>query len=1094
MKIFLNNNAPYSNNSQSPQEVYVHELLHATTALAIRESPLVGARIERLYDQTEDALNAKYGEGKGYKVFLVKGVKPSKKDTDMAKRQYNYIFKGKEKAKLHEFLAYAVTNKQMIDFLKTQPRPVREGILGKLLDTVSLVIDVIREAFGARTYRDTTGNAFNEMIAATEHLVAIQAKHQSLYQQYMNKTYEKMDKSDEFLKQFAEDMAVMVAPDRDKPVSTMRKGAQIVTGGLNTIFGESKGARLARHQVDKIMSKTLRGLAGEIGAGTLTKAMIEQLLHVKVTISKARQQAETFIEHWFNGYPKENIKSIWKSVDPTDPHSMPVQTKIALTEIMLRTDISTLRNKGTEFELSHKEIMELVGKDKNAEDKRKAMQSAITKKLRVHNSHKALIYAEELGYHIVTNRTKIPEARMNAKSIAMTYFRTDNPTNEQIALLDTYATLAALKYTDSTQDTLVKKLSDKEFAKDGNQNGIIDLIDYHLDYKKSAREDLFSSPTEGGRKYTDVQMVKGYIVERVDNFTHVKVGTKADIPKMKREGYTEHYDLTKVDESQTYDTLFVTRTIPEVPDISGVMSTTNQRNMGTTLTEILVRDPAFHHKAGPNKGQPDFVTIKGKVKKFIAKQERAAKDLKWDHNLKLRPVVDENNNITDYRVLMDNDWKKEILQPDLEIDHVFAHMQSSMIDRKETIESDKKTIELLVYEQIEMMPDHPDMKWIDIMDPDSPYIDRYRKLPHAVREHIKSYALNGQFKVREDIIDKVFGYKAFDLSQLKLLQAEGAELYKRVAGVTHHAIKQTISYGKNRVVIAMPQVVVGNMMSNIYQLLMRKIPITYIFHKIYEGISEYAKYDKDTKKRTKLNAEIRAKGLDPKTSEQALEVARLNDRIEGNLLHKMHEAGLHSLIVEDINDAQTDGWINKLKKTIPGNFPAMQKYIDNIPPYVGNIAAFLFMTKSSKPYQISRYIVQLTDLLGRYVMIEYGTKVQGRDFNEVMHEALDAFVLFDEALIPALEAVDAVGATSFLSYYLRNARASKQLVQTSPTGVAMSAIFQHATGIPTLGNVNSSWLGGKFSPNYLQSDDLLDEANNVTLVDIVMNEGRNLFN
>ena len=69
MKMFLSNNAPFSNNSQSPQEVYVHELLHATTALAIRENPLVGARIERLYDQTEDALNSKWGEGKGYKVF-----------------------------------------------------------------------------------------------------------------------------------------------------------------------------------------------------------------------------------------------------------------------------------------------------------------------------------------------------------------------------------------------------------------------------------------------------------------------------------------------------------------------------------------------------------------------------------------------------------------------------------------------------------------------------------------------------------------------------------------------------------------------------------------------------------------------------------------------------------------------------------------------------------------------------------------------------------------------------------------------------------------------------------------------------------------
>ena len=214
----------------------------------------------------------------------------------------------------------------------------------------------------------------------------------------------------------------------------------------------------------------------------------------------------------------------------------------------------------------------------------------------------------------------------------------------------------------------------------------------------------------------------------------------------------------------------------------------------------------------------------------------------------------------------------------------------------------------------------------------------------------------------------------------------------------------------------MPQVVVGNMMSNIYQLIMRKIPIDFIFHKIYEGISEYNKYDRDTKERTRLKAKIKAKGLDEKTSDEAIKVARLNDRIEGNLIHRMSAAGLNSLIVEDINDSQTDGYLNKLKKTIPGSFPAAQKYIDNIPPFVGDAAALLFMTKSSKPYQISRHIVQLTDFLGRYVMIEHATKVKGRSFNEAMHEALNAFVLFDEALVPALEAVDAVGATSFLSY------------------------------------------------------------------------------
>ncbi|SVD05102.1 uncharacterized protein METZ01_LOCUS357956, partial [marine metagenome] len=69
-----------------------------------------------------------------------------------------------------------------------------------------------------------------------------------------------------------------------------------------------------RQKIDQGLSKTMRGIASEIGDGALTKEMIEQLLYVKVNISKARQQAETFTMSWFNGNKEEEIKSIWKSV------------------------------------------------------------------------------------------------------------------------------------------------------------------------------------------------------------------------------------------------------------------------------------------------------------------------------------------------------------------------------------------------------------------------------------------------------------------------------------------------------------------------------------------------------------------------------------------------------------------------------------------------------------------------------------------------------------------------------------------------------------------------------------------------------------
>jgi hypothetical protein len=123
----------------------------------------------------------------------------------------------------------------------------------------------------------------------------------------------------------------------------------------------------------------------------------------------------------------------------------------------------------------------------------------------------------------------------------------------------------------------------------------------------------------------------------------------------------------------------------------------------------------------------------------------------------------------------------------------------------------------------------------------------------------------------------------------------------------------------------------------------------------------------------------------------------------------------------------------------------------------------------------------MTDFLGRYVMMEHSQHVLGQSFKTSLHDALDAFVLFDESLIAPLELLDSLGVTTFLSYWLRNQRAVKKLAKTNPSSVAISAVIQEITGIPTLGNVNSAWLGGDFVPNVFQTDDMFDEANNVTL-------------
>ena len=133
---------------------------------------------------------------------------------------------------------------------------------------------------------------------------------------------------------------------------------------------------------------------------------------------------------------------------------------------------------------------------------------------------------------------------------------------------------------------------------------------------------------------------------------------------------------------------------------------------------------------------------------------------------------------------------------------------------------------------------------------------------------------------------------------------------------------------------------------------------------------------------------IKSKNLDPDNSSEAMQVQRLNARIEGNKLHKMTAAGLNSLFVEDINDATIDGYFNRMRRLL--KLDKYAEYVDKVPTKVGDIASTLFMTKSSKPYQLARHTVQLTDFLGRYVMMEHAVNVKGQDFKTAMHDALNA--------------------------------------------------------------------------------------------------------
>ena len=105
----------------------------------------------------------------------------------MAKAQYKYVFQGKEQDRIHEFLAYAATNRNLAAHMKKPTRPGQTTLLGKVLETIQVIVDAIREMLGNKVYRATSSSSFAEAIAITEKLVAVQNKHKSKHKQIESK-------------------------------------------------------------------------------------------------------------------------------------------------------------------------------------------------------------------------------------------------------------------------------------------------------------------------------------------------------------------------------------------------------------------------------------------------------------------------------------------------------------------------------------------------------------------------------------------------------------------------------------------------------------------------------------------------------------------------------------------------------------------------------------------------------------------------------------------------------------------------------------------------------------------------------------------
>ena len=1052
VRVSLSRQLPGGRNEYSPQEVYMHEMLHALTVTALDDNSELKEQIHKVRSSVKTAID----EQGGYKVFLSGipvGNQPTKREVDLAKKQYNYVFGPDARNVPAEFLAYALTNPAMIKALKAHSlsTPNRgTSVLGQLLAQLDKVIDHLIRAFTRKHKR----NSHADMVAIADQLMSIQNAHESVADKAISKVISSSNEADKKVADFVGKKAVDLVSSTS--TTGIRHYANAVIGAGVVQFGKNAAVQQATTAIHARMSGIAGSLVNEMGDGALTKPLVKMLLHAKGMIDKLYQQVELDAVR--------RMADAWKSVKNDE---VGIKTRQAITRVLYRTDLSSLLSVG----YSPNQIRSMIVNPANV----KLAQDLLIKDSGLARSSDAIRYTRDLGYFIATQRGRLPQGHFNIHTIADKYLSTEDNTPDNRARLDAIASLEALNHQNSLDLKLVGDLMRTEHAADPNENAFQYMLESHRAYNVASQYELFNNNPR--------QMVKGYTSERVDNLTDMRtgLGDAATARKMAREGYIEVYQLGKINGVPgAHTTMYVSRYMPEIRHISGIMSTTGLHHKGTLISEIIAKDSKYQKADGTT----DHRAIAKYIRQLHQREERDAnnKVVHKDHNL--RPLYDDQGNITDYRVIMNYESQEEIFSPEIEFQDVFAHMQSAYVSKKNTIVADKQTVDLLVDEWVRLEPIGRH-KFINILDPNSKEHVRYKKLPDEVRQYLNQFVVKGEFLVREDILDKVFGYPAMDMSNISAIQGEMLGPLRSILRNVHYALRKFMTFGMERIVMATLKVILNNMVSNAIQLsIFQKIPPKYTARKMKEGYAAYARYEKDQTRLRDVHHDLQRTPAGAKRTSLEKELAALEELIEENPIHRMSALGLNTMLVEDINTASREGFMSRAHKMLQAD--KITRFTDKVPTTVTGLAKNMLLTRDSRIYKEHKRAVQLTDFLGRYVMIEHAVEVKGQDFDTVLHESIDAFVLFDENMHPLLEAINSMGFTAFLSYWLRVTRPVRRYITRSPVTVATAAGTQAITDIDTLAMMNASGFGGKFLPNIWYMDDLADAATNVYGVENAM--------
>lgn len=930
MGIWVSKVGKLAGNQQSEAEVYAHEVIHSYVVFALESARNGNIQAAKLLKELEYTMKVAR-ENMRWQDFL-----PAKEDSidakleeTNAKEMYEYIFDSAHAE--DEFMAHVLTNP--IVMAKAKEIMLKETSNKNLWQSVKDMFGTLLDLLaGNYSFANRKSNVYDMTMDLTFRL----AEYNSNALREVKAKANLIDRATDMFNEFDEGLGEKFQAFTDKHMPKGVIGPRPEGKAAQIKWYADAISRMVVHPVyRKQASKWARsfGMPPEGSIQTIMRDFTEQDKLSKAVdwIALQADRIDGAKMSIFAAVGESVIGGFKKKLDKAD--------RKALTRVVIDTDLASVYGK-----YKNSEVRAMLTND----DELNRVVSRAKHRLKEMDPKWYNWYtfqAEGLGRYLATGEAHIAQ-NFSALNIARGLLTAEyrKPSKELVQLIDELATLNALKYSSKADKAAVAELMRTDWR------GVQNVVEMMRSFKTEAQKTVFKDDL--------THMMKGYSKEVFDD----RITMEIDLIDNKKEMEAKGFKLVKTLNKHSADTsegkygMYVSNMFSTNEFYRTATRITKLQSKGTGLKDIA-------YGTGDQYANIKHKTAKARLDKKRTEMVTDAIQGKLDVNsieYGLAPILNGDGKVVDYRYIMDKESKEDFLGQSTDVAEIMGRTRGHLLDKYESAKHNEKLLSLLKQDAFDNYVPGSETGRNDVLytliSPDSTD-EKIRDLWEILPKSFKEEAFNNEYKglpVRRDLMNNYFGYRHLSITDFPGIKQFTPAVVKSLIKVAETMWIEFIKIVKVDVLIKMPFVMVGNIISNaMYAVMTGTSP--------KDIVAMYLNSTRDVRAYLSKHRELVKLKLAKETgNKQKLDIGKipmLERELKNNPIHELYELGVYQAIVEDVSSQELNS-TNKLKQLYKDK-------TEKVPQLIKDGMNWLYLTEETQYYKVMTEVLQMSDLVAR---------------------------------------------------------------------------------------------------------------------------------